>query len=49
MYKIFIDTNIFLDFYRYNKNNIKIMELIKEFQKYKKHLIKLPLGKIHVL
>lgn len=39
MYKIFIDTNIFLDFYRYNKNNIKIMELIKEFQKYKKHLI----------
>ncbi len=38
MYKIFIDTNIFLDFYRYN-NNENILEVKKEFSKYKKHFI----------
>lgn len=38
MYKIFIDTNIYLDFYRANnKDNIK--EVIKELKRYKKFVI----------
>ncbi len=38
MYKIFIDTNIFLDFYRCNKND-SILALKPEFEKYQKFLI----------
>lgn len=38
MYKIFIDTNIFLDFYRYNSND-NILEIEKEFKKYKNYFI----------
>ena len=38
MYCIFIDTNIFLDFYRYNKND-NILNLFNEFKKYQKFLI----------
>lgn len=38
MYKIFIDTNIFLDFYRIN-NNDNINEILREMKKYKKFFI----------
>ena len=38
MYKIFIDTNIFLDFYRVN-NRDSLIELTDEMVKYKKYLI----------
>ena len=38
MAKIFIDTNIFLDFYRYNKNdNLEILQ--KEFKEYNNYFI----------
>lgn len=38
MFKIFIDTNIFLDFYRYNKND-NISNLKDEFKKYYEYFI----------
>lgn len=38
MFKIFIDTNIFLDFYRYNKND-NISNLKDEFKKYFEYFI----------
>lgn len=38
MYKIFIDTNIILDFYRINNKN-SINEILKEIKKYKKYFI----------
>ncbi len=38
MYKIFIDTNIFLDFYRFN-NREKLSNLQSEMGKYQKHFI----------
>lgn len=38
MYKIFIDTNIVLDFYRIN-NKKSIKEILKEIMKYKKYFI----------
>lgn len=38
MYKIFIDTNIILDFYRMNNKN-SINEILKEMKKYKKYFI----------
>ncbi len=38
MYKIFIDTNIILDFYRINNKN-SINEILKEVKKYKKYFI----------
>lgn len=38
MYKIFIDTNIILDFYRMNNKN-SINEILKEIQRYKKYFI----------
>lgn len=38
MYKIFIDTNIFLDFYRINSRD-KINEVLGEIKKYKKYFI----------
>lgn len=38
MYKIFIDTNIILDFYRIN-NQDSIIKILKEIKKYKKYFI----------
>ena len=38
MYKIFIDTNIFLDFYRIN-NRDDVNEVMQEMLKYKRNLI----------
>ena len=38
MYKIFIDTNIFLDFYRINKND-EIKKVLNEIKKYKMFFI----------
>jgi len=38
MYKIFIDTNILLDFYRINNQN-SINQVLKEIEKYKKYFI----------
>lgn len=38
MYKIFIDTNVILDFYRINNKN-SINEILKEIKKYKKYFI----------
>lgn len=38
MYKIFIDTNIILDFYRIN-NKKSVKEILKEIKKYKKYFI----------
>lgn len=38
MYKIFIDTNIILDFYRINNKN-SINEILKEIKRYKKYFI----------
>lgn len=38
MFKIFIDTNIFFDFYRYNKND-NISNLKNEFRKYYDHFV----------
>ena len=38
MYKIFIDTNIILDFYRYNNKN-SIEEILEEIKKYERYFI----------
>ncbi len=38
MYKIFIDTNILLDFYRIN-NQKSINEILKEIKKYSKYFV----------
>ena len=38
MYKIFIDTNIILDFYRINNKN-SINEILKEIKRYKKYFV----------
>ena len=38
MYKIFIDTNIILDFYRINNKN-SINEILKEIKNYKRYFI----------